>query len=95
MFNGPIMEDPINAEERARAANSCIKDLDLPIPAIVDRLDDKVNQAYSGWPDRLYLVGRNGKIVYAGGRGPFNFSPPELRAAIEAELKKSKSVGQY
>ncbi len=56
--------------------------------ALVDRMDDKVNKAYGAAPDRLYLVGRNGKIAYAGARGPMGFSPDELEKAIVAELKK-------
>lgn len=56
------------------------------IPAVLDRIDDKVGAAYSGHPDRLYLVGKDGKIAYAGARGPFGFSPGELEMAIIEEL---------
>ena len=38
--------------------------------------------------DRLYLVGRDGRIAYRGGEGPFGFKPNELGAAIEHHLKK-------
>jgi hypothetical protein len=62
------------------------------MPAVVDKLDDAVNQAYGGWPDRLYLVGKDGKIAYAGGQGPFLFKPDELEAAIEAELAKIRGA---
>ncbi len=58
------------------------------IQAVVDGVDDVANQAYAGWPDRLYLVGKAGKIAYAGGRGPFGFKPDELEAAITGELAK-------
>lgn len=58
------------------------------IPAVVDRLDDKVNKAYSAWPDRLYLVGKDGRICYSGGRGPGGFRPEQLAAAIQKELAK-------
>ena len=51
------------------------------------RIDDKVNNAYKGWPDRLYLVGKDGKIAYAGGQGPFGFHPDELAEAIVEALK--------
>jgi hypothetical protein len=36
--------------------------------------------------DRLYLVGRDGRIAFQGGEGPFGFKPEELGAAIEVEL---------
>lgn len=51
-------------------------------------MDDRVNQAYQGHPDRLYLIGKNGKVAYAGGKGPHLFAPDELVAAIRAELAK-------
>lgn len=89
MFQGPLVEDPINAKERHEVATQCVTALDLKtITAVVDRIDDAVNQAYSGWPDRLYLVGKDGKIAYAGGRGPFGFKPDELETAILGELDR-------
>jgi len=90
MFSGPVMEDPVNLEERLAAAGKCVADLKLPMRAVVDKLDDAVGRAYSGWPDRLYLVGRDGNIAYAGGRGPFEFSPDELERAIQTELAKTR-----
>ena len=62
------IEDPINLVERQEVCTACIDDLDIPIPAIVDRLDDQVNKDYGAQPDRLYLVGKDGKIAYAGTR---------------------------
>lgn len=40
--------------------------------------------------DRLYLVGRDGRLTYAGGRGPMGFEPDELEAAIRVELGKAR-----
>gem|GEM_PF-2662319 len=72
-----------------RVARTCMNKLSLePIPAVGDRVDDEVNQAYAAWPDRLYLVGKDGRIVYAGGQGPFGFSPEELERAIAREVAR-------
>ncbi len=85
---GVLIEDPITDAERAGVARVCMTKMELrPIPAVVDRIDDKVNKAYSAWPDRLYLVGKDGKIAYTSGRGPGGFLPSELADAIEKELK--------
>ena len=86
-----LVEDPINIEERSKVAKTCVESLNMPMPAIVDKLDDKVNKAYKGWPDRLYLIGVDGRVSYAGGRGPFFFSPKEWEAAIKKELGKQES----
>ena len=70
-------------------ARVCMAKMELkPIPAVVDGMDNKIGQAYAGHPDRMFLVGRDGKIAYAGGRGPRGFRPEELADAIKVELKK-------
>ena len=56
------------------------------IRTYVDEMDDAVMKAYSAWPDRLYLVGLDGRVAHAGGRGPFDFKPAELQESIEALL---------
>ena len=45
-----------------------------------------VNKAYAASPTRLYLVGQDGRVVYAGGLGPWGFRPAELKGAIEGYL---------
>jgi len=35
---------------------------------------------------RLYLIGRDGKIVYTGERGPFGFNPETWEEAIRSEF---------
>lgn len=84
-----MVEDPIDDAERVAVAKRCINELELVIPTVVDRIDDKVNSAYAGWPERLFLVGKDGKLTYSGGPGPFGFEPDELEAAIRTELAKS------
>lgn len=83
----PILEDPVSQSERNEVAAVCMTKLALePMPALVDDMEDSVNDAYAAWPDRMYLVGRDGTIVYHGGRGPFGFIPEDLEAAILEEL---------
>ena len=85
-----MVEDPITASERSAVARRCMEEMKLPIPALVDKMDDAVNLAYSGWPERLYLVDKKGKIAYAGGPGPFGFEPDELDAAIRKLVGSGK-----
>jgi hypothetical protein len=33
------------------------------------------------------LIGLNGKVVYAGGLGPYGFKPAKLKVAIDDYLK--------
>ena len=83
----PIVEDPISLRERQGVAQVCMSKLALEgMPALVDDMDDTANNAYAAWPDRLYLVGKDGNVAYHGGRGPFGFKPDELEEAIQKEL---------
>jgi hypothetical protein len=49
-------------------------------------MDDRVSEAYAAKPTRLYLVGEDGRVVYAGGLGPWGFKPRELEQAIKEYL---------
>ena len=81
-----LVEDPITDAERLDVAGTCVEELHLPMPTLVDRVDDKVGLAYGGWPDRLYLIGKDGKVAFAGARGPLGFEPEPWLRAIEAEV---------
>lgn len=82
------IEDPITDEERHAVCLRAIEDLNLPLPALVDDMEDSVNRAYAAQPDRLFLVAKDGTVAYAGGKGPQGFSPDELEAAIKKELTR-------
>ena len=85
----PLVEEPTTKEERKAIARTCSAKLDMsPMTVLIDDMKDTTNASYSGHPDRLYLVGKDGKIAYAGDRGPWGFKPDELDKAIQAELKK-------
>ena len=75
---GVILEQPKTIEARNLAASKCCEALNLTMPLLVDTIDDQVNRAYSGFPDRLYLIDRQGKVAYKGGRGPFGYKPRQL-----------------
>ncbi len=88
-----MIEDPISKLERIRLAKQCTTAMKLSIPAVVDDMDDAVNLAYHGWPERLYLVNKEGSLTYVGGNGPFLFFPDELDNAIERELAVTSGGG--
>lgn len=45
--------------------------------------DNRVERAYSGWPDRLYVIDRDGRIAYKSAAGPFGFKPAEVEASLK------------
>ena len=54
------------------------------MPALIDSDDNGVNRAYAAWPDRLYVVDRDGKIAYKGGPGPRGFKPADVETWLKA-----------
>ena len=78
---------PKTFEKRQEVAQGCSAALDLKIPILVDDMEDSVSKAYSGFPDRLFILEPGGKIAYSGGRGPWGFKVPEMTEALEELLK--------
>jgi Iodothyronine deiodinase len=58
----------------------------------VDGIDDRVGHAYSGMPDRLYIIDREGKVAFKSGRGPFWFNPAEMEQALMMLLDDAPRV---
>jgi type I thyroxine 5'-deiodinase len=80
---GVVHKEPKTATERADLAKDCREALKLSLPMLLDGMDNAVNRAYSAWPDRLYLIGKDGRIAYKGRPGPGGFNPRELAQALE------------
>ena len=78
--------DPKTIEERRGVAGMCDAALQYGIRTYVDEMDDAVMTSYAAWPERLYLIGVEGRVVYASGRGPQGFRPGELKEAIDLYL---------
>ena len=38
-------------------------------------MDDAVAFRWSGWPERLFVISKEGKVVYSGDQGPYGFNP--------------------
>ena len=80
------LADPTSLDERAAAADACAVRLQTRIPILLDDVDDAVASAYGGWPDRLYLIGRDGCVAFQGARGQDGFKPEELAHALQTGL---------
>ena len=81
-----LYAQPTTLRERTGVASACALRLDLTIPLLIDEADNSTDKKYYSLPDRLYLIGRDGRIVYRGMPGPFGFIVAELEQAIERYL---------
>lgn len=78
-----VFASPRREEDREFVAGACVRKLGIKFPAIVDQFDNTTERAYTAWPDRIYLIDRQRRVVYKSSPGPFGFKPPELRAVFE------------
>ena len=79
---GVTIPQPRVDSERVAVAQACSRTLELTIPLLVDTVDDRVGNAYSGMPDRFYVLDRAGRVAYKSGRGPFGYKPGEMEQAL-------------
>ena len=82
-----LFASPRDEGERFSVANACVRKLGIKFPALVDGFDNHVEVAYTGWPDRLYLIAPGGKVLYKSKPGPFGFDPDDLAAALQGAAK--------
>ncbi len=62
--NGETIQQTETLAERRELAADFAEELKLTMPVLVDKEDNKVNATYAGWPNRLVIVGVDGKIAY-------------------------------
>ena len=77
-----VFRNPQSDSERFQVAESCVRTLGIHFPALIDGIDNTVEKQYTGWPDRMFLINRDGKVVYKSAPGPFGFQPAQLEAAL-------------
>jgi Iodothyronine deiodinase len=87
-----LFATPKNDEEREYVAGACVRKLGIKFPAVIDGIENTTEKAYTGWPDRLYLIGSDGKVLFKSKPGPFGFHPADLEVAIKKlpELKAAR-----
>ena len=88
-----VFASPKDYEERSLLAGACVRKLGIRFPAVIDGFENSTEKAYTGWPDRIYLIDARGRIAYKSRPGPFGFKPQELRTAL-GHLPETKTGSQ-
>ena len=83
---GILFRQHQNYEEREAVATTCSLDLHLSMPVLVEEMDNAIDEAYGAAPERLYLVGVDGRVAYHGGAGPHFFDLEAWEQAIAASV---------
>jgi len=77
-----------NFEERVEASKILLdrKSPEDNYKLVVDLMDNKASTAYAAMPERLYVI-LDGKIVYEGLQGPFDYRLNEVEEYLEKRSK--------
>src|ERR1700735_2853168 len=87
-----VFASPKTEEERAFVAGACVRKLGIEFPASLDEFGNSTETAYTGWPDRIYLIDSQGRVAYKSKPGPFGFKPDQLEMALSRTLPTVASI---
>ncbi len=80
---GVVFKQPTTNAERLALARSFVAKMGVEGTLLVDDISNLANACFAAWPERLYVLDTDGRIVYKGGMGPFRFDPDELEEFLE------------
>jgi peroxiredoxin len=78
-----VFASPKDYDERSQVAGTCVRKLGIKFPAVIDGFENSTEKAYTGWPDRIYLIDRQNRVAYKSKPGPFGFKPDDLEQALK------------
>jgi tetratricopeptide (TPR) repeat protein len=78
------------AEKRGHAV-MCTRRLHLQFPALVDRMDGQIEKAYAAWPSHVFVIGKDGRILYTSGLNRQDFHPKAMEEALQSALAAGPS----
>ena len=81
--DGVLFASPRSDDERTSTALTCVRKLGIRIPAVLDHIDNRTERAYTAWPDRMFLIDRNGRVVFKSAPGPYGFSTRDLERSLQ------------
>jgi len=80
--DGFVFKQPRTDDERRTAARILVERLHYRIPVALDPVDRRAEKAFAAWPERIYIIGRDGRVLYKGDTGPFGFKPEKAEARL-------------
>lgn len=88
---GVLYQQHQSYDARETVAQTCGLDLHITLPMLIEEMDNAVDQAYGAAPERLYLIGADGRVAYKGGAGPFFFDLDAWEHAIETCVQRAEA----
>lgn len=73
--------------QKREYARICSRKLHLDFPAVVDGMEGAVESAYQAWPSRVFVIGKDGRILYSTRLTELDFHPEEMAQVLAAASK--------
>src|SRR5579885_386094 len=83
---GIALAPAANLVEKAAHADLCVRNLKIRFPAVVDGMDQKVENAYHGWPSAAFLLDASGRILWRSRLNEQLFDRAALESAVDRVL---------
>ena len=80
--DGFVFKQPTTDDERRKAAKILVERLKYRVPVAIDPIDGRSEKAFAAWPERIYVIGRDGRVLFKGDMGPFGFKPDKAEASL-------------
>ncbi len=87
-----VFKQPKTFSERKELVKVLVDRLKYRLPLAIDSMDGALEKQFAAWPERIYIVGRDGRVAYKGGMGPFGFKPEEAEQALVRHLGAATPV---
>ena len=84
--SGVVYTQPRTTEERVELARAFVDQMDVETETLLDDIDNTAMACYAAWPERFYVIGTDGRIIYKGGMGPFYFDPDEVEEILRTQF---------
>jgi hypothetical protein len=69
-------------EDRVDVATTCATRLALSMSMLIDGMGNAADKAFNAWPERIYAISTEGRVLYQGGKGPYGFDSGELETFL-------------
>ena len=87
-----VFKQPKTFAERKELAKVLVERLEYRMPVAIDSIEGTLEKQFAAWPERIYIVGRDSRVAYKGGMGPFGFKPEEAEQALARHLGGGSAV---
>ncbi|MDW8123078.1 MAG: deiodinase-like protein [Armatimonadota bacterium] len=75
--------------DRLRQARILAQRLRVPIPVVVDTMDNAAMTAFQALPDRLFILTQEGSIAFLTKKGPIRFKVEDVSPILDRLLERS------